>query len=131
MEKIEDLYRQALEVKNAIVRANLRLVVAIAKKYVGSQEGLFDLVSEGNMSLLRAVEKFDYTRGNKFSTYATWAIKKNYARAYNNRVRQEARFRTSLDETLDAAAEERAPTRLRKKWRTNATLPTSRRFSVA
>ncbi len=108
MDQIEDYYRRAVEVKNQIIRANLRLVVSIAKKYVGNQDALFDLVSEGNVSLMRAVEKFDYTRGNKFSTYATWAIKKNYARAYNNRVRQETRFRTSHEETLDVTPEQRS-----------------------
>jgi RNA polymerase primary sigma factor/RNA polymerase sigma factor len=107
MDQIEELYRQAVEVKNQLIRANLRLVVSIAKKYVSNHEALFELVSEGNISLMRAVEKFDYALGNKFSTYATWAIKKNFARAYNNRVRQESRFRTSHDETLDAAPEER------------------------
>jgi RNA polymerase primary sigma factor/RNA polymerase sigma factor len=108
MDQIEDFYRQAVEVKNQLIRANLRLVVSIAKKYVSNHEALFELVSEGNISLMRAVEKFDYALGNKFSTYATWAIKKNFARAYNNRVKQESRFRTSHDETLDTAAEERA-----------------------
>ncbi|MBW3597450.1 MAG: sigma-70 family RNA polymerase sigma factor, partial [Planctomycetes bacterium] len=98
MDEIESLHQQAVEVKNHLIRANLRLVVSIAKKYVSDHDALFDLVSEGNMSLYRAIEKFDYSLGNKFSTYATWAIKKNYARAYNNRVRQEARFRTSHDE---------------------------------
>jgi RNA polymerase primary sigma factor/RNA polymerase sigma factor len=108
MDQIEEFYRRALEIKNQIIRANLRLVVSIAKKYVSNHEALFELVSEGNISLMRAVEKFDYALGNKFSTYATWAIKKNFARAYNNRVRQESRFRTSHDETLEARVEERA-----------------------
>jgi RNA polymerase primary sigma factor/RNA polymerase sigma factor len=105
MDQIEELHRQAVEVKNQLIRANLRLVVSIAKKYVSTQEALFELVSEGNVSLMRAIEKFDYALGNKFSTYATWAIKKNYARAYNNRVRQETRFRTSHEESLESAAE--------------------------
>ncbi len=108
MNEIEDLHRQAVETKNQLVRANLRLVVSIAKKYVQGPDALFELVSEGNISLMRAVEKFDYALGNKFSTYATWAIKKNYARAYNNRMRQETRFRTSHEETLDSAAELRS-----------------------
>jgi RNA polymerase primary sigma factor/RNA polymerase sigma factor len=108
MDQIEELHRQAVEVKNQLIRANLRLVVSIAKKYVSTQEALFELVSEGNVSLMRAIEKFDYALGNKFSTYATWAIKKNYARAYNNRVRQETRFRTSHEESLENAAELRS-----------------------
>jgi RNA polymerase primary sigma factor/RNA polymerase sigma factor len=108
MDEIERLYVQAVEVKNQLIRANLRLVVSIAKKYVSTQEALFELVSEGNESLMRAVEKFDYSFGNKFSTYATWAIKKNFARSYNNRVRQDSRFRTSHEETLDKAPEQRS-----------------------
>ena len=80
MDEIERLYEEAVTIKNQIVRANLRLVVSIAKRHVGATDDFFELVSDGNMSLMRAVEKFDYARGNKFSTYATWAIMKNYAR---------------------------------------------------
>ena len=61
-------------------RANLRLVVSIAKRYVGPAADFFELVSDGNMSLMRAAEKFDVSQGNKFSTYASWAIMKNFAR---------------------------------------------------
>ncbi len=108
MDEIERLYNEAVETKNQIIRANLRLVVSIAKKYVSEQEGLFDLISEGNVSLMRAVEKFDYALGNKFSTYATWAIKKNFIRSYKNRVRTMDRFRNSHDELLDKAPEQRS-----------------------
>ena len=80
MDEIERLYDQAVTVKNQIVRANLRLVVSIAKRHVGPTDNFFELVSDGNMSLIRAAEKFDYARGNKFSTYASWAIMKNFAR---------------------------------------------------
>ncbi len=76
MDQIEKLYDQIVEIKNRLVRANLRLVVSIAKKRVSVNDSFFDLVSDGNMSLIRAVEKFDYARGNKFSTYASWAIMK-------------------------------------------------------
>ena len=70
---------QADEFKQRIVQANLRLVVSIARKHVAATSDFFEVVSDGNMSLLRAVDKFDYARGNKFSTYASWAIMKNYA----------------------------------------------------
>ena len=80
MDEIESLYEQVVDVKNHIVQANLRLVVSIAKRHVSPTEDFFTLISDGNMSLIRAVEKFDYSRGNKFSTYASWAIMKNFAR---------------------------------------------------
>ena len=108
MDEIERLYEEIVAAKNELVRANLRLVVAIAKRYLGSQEQFFDLVSDGNMSLMRAVEKFDYALGNKFSTYASWAIKKNYARAFASQMQYCDRFRTSLDEVLCQKPEYRA-----------------------
>jgi RNA polymerase sigma factor (sigma-70 family) len=103
LDEIESLYKEAIETKNLLTRSNLRLVVAVAKKYIGSTGDLFEKVSEGNLSLMRAVEKFDYTRGFKFSTYATWAIKKNYIRAYSNETRQSDRFRTGHEELLDSS----------------------------
>ncbi|MCG8586712.1 MAG: sigma-70 family RNA polymerase sigma factor, partial [Pirellulales bacterium] len=106
MDEIERLYQEAVATKNAIVRANLRLVVSIAKRHVGQQDNLFELISDGNMSLIRAVEKFDYARGNKFSTYASWAIMKNFARTIPQEYKIQDRFRTSFDE-LFAATEER------------------------
>src|SRR5581483_3907336 len=80
LDEVERLQEEALAVKNQIIRANLRLVVSIAKRHVGPSNNFFELVSDGNMSLIRAVEKFDFSRGNKFSTYASWAIMKNFAR---------------------------------------------------
>lgn len=106
--QIENLYEQAIVVNNQIVRANLRLVVAVAKKYVSPTGDLFEKVSEGNESLLRAVEKFDYTRGFKFSTYATWAIKKNFIRAYSTSMKLADRFRTGHEELLDTRIAYRA-----------------------
>jgi len=98
MNEIERLYDEAVKIKNEIVQANLRLVVSIAKRHVGGSEDFFGLVSDGNMSLIRAVEKFDYSRGNKFSTYASWAIMKNYARTIPEEFKRRDRFRTSQDE---------------------------------
>ena len=108
MDKIESLYGQALATKNQIVRANLRLVVSIAKRHVGPQENFFELVSDGNISLIRATEKFDYGRGFKFSTYASWAIMKKFARSIPNEMKQRERFRTSHDEFFAATEETRA-----------------------
>jgi len=83
-------------------------VVSIAKKRVSPADSFFDLVSDGNMSLIRAVEKFDYARGNKFSTYASWAIMKNYARTIPNEHKQRDRFRAADTELLQAATDTRA-----------------------
>jgi RNA polymerase primary sigma factor/RNA polymerase sigma factor len=105
MDEIERLYEKAVATKNEIVRANLRLVVSIAKRHLGQTENFFELVSDGNMSLLRAVEKFDFARGNKFSTYASWAIMKNFARTIPGEFKHRDRFRTSHDE-LFASTEE-------------------------
>ena len=102
MEEIERYYQQAVEVKNKIVQANLRLVVSIAKRHMKSADDFFGLVSDGNMSLFRAVEKFDYARGNKFSTYASWAIMKNFARSIPDEFKHKDRFRTTGEEVFMA-----------------------------
>jgi RNA polymerase primary sigma factor/RNA polymerase sigma factor len=107
MDQIERLYEEIVEIKNRIVRANLRLVVSIAKRRVSPGDGFFDLVSDGNMSLIRAVEKFDYARGNKFSTYASWAIMKNYARTIPDEHKRRDRFRAADMELLQAAVDRR------------------------
>jgi len=107
MDRIEELYEEAVQTKNEIVQANLRLVVSIAKRHVTAADDFFGLVSDGNMSLIRAVEKFDYSRGNKFSTYASWAIMKNFARTIPDEFKHRDRFRTSLDEMFTAQQDER------------------------
>jgi RNA polymerase sigma factor (sigma-70 family) len=107
MDQIEKLYAEIVEIKNRIVRANLRLVVSIAKRRVSPGDSFFDLVSDGNMSLIRAVEKFDYARGNKFSTYASWAIMKNFARTIPDEHRRRDRFRATDTEFLQSAADRR------------------------
>ncbi|MCC9599126.1 sigma-70 family RNA polymerase sigma factor [Stieleria sp. JC731] len=107
MNEIEDLYEQAVKVKNRIVQANLRLVVSIAKRHLSSSDDFFALVSDGNMSLIRAVEKFDYSRGNKFSTYASWAIMKNFARTIPNEFKHRDRFRTTTEELFLSRQDER------------------------
>ncbi len=77
----------ALRCKNALIEANLRLVTSIAKKYNGRGMHILDLIQEGNLGLIKAVDKFDYTRGFKFSTYATWWIRQGITRAIADRAR--------------------------------------------
>ena len=80
-EELERLVAEGERAKDLFIRANLRLVVSIARRYVRSGMPMLDLIQEGNTGLVRAVEKFDYERGYKFSTYATWWIRQAISRA--------------------------------------------------
>ena len=82
-------------------------MVSIAKRHVTPDQNFFELVSDGNVSLLRAIEKFDFARGNKFSTYASWAIMKNFARTIPGEFKHRDRYRTSQDELFAATPEYR------------------------
>jgi RNA polymerase primary sigma factor len=86
-DEIEDARYRAQDAHNTIIRANLRLVVSVAKRYIGRGSTFLDLIQEGNIGLLRAVSKFDPTRGYKFSTYATWWIRQSISRSIADQAR--------------------------------------------
>jgi len=116
LDEIEKYLEQAEEVKKVIIEANLRLVVSVAGKHTITGANLADLVSEGNVSLMQAVEKFDYMKGFRFATYASWAISKDFAHRVPGQKGRAGRAATDLAEfaeemksgATDLAAVERA-----------------------
>lgn len=107
MDRIEELLDESLRVKNTLIRCNLRLVVSIARRHRQTSSGFLELISDGNMTLIRAIEKFDYSRGNKFSTYASWALMRSYARSVPAEGAHQSRFQTGTDELLTGSTDDR------------------------
>jgi RNA polymerase primary sigma factor len=107
LDEIEQLQQEALAVKNQIIRANLRLVVSIARRHSGATNDLFELISDGNMSMIRAVEKFDSSRGFKFSTYASWAIMRDFTRTLPVERQHHQRFATGHERLFELVSDKR------------------------
>jgi RNA polymerase sigma factor (sigma-70 family) len=108
LDAIEKLQDEAAGLKERLISANMRLVVSIAKRHAAQTDNFFELLSDGNVSLIRAVEKFDYSRGNKFSTYASWAIMKNFARSIPEERHRRERYVTGHEQLFEAAPDTRS-----------------------
>jgi RNA polymerase sigma factor (sigma-70 family) len=107
LDQIEAYLRDANAIKDLIINCNMRLVVSIAKKHSAQTDNFFELLSDGNMSLMKAVEKFNFAFGNKFSTYASWAIMKNFARSIPDEKTRRERFVTGNEEVFDLTEDRR------------------------
>ncbi len=103
LDEFERLQAEALDVKNRIVEANLRLVVSVARKRLRPGSSLSERVSDGNFALLLAVDRFDFARGNRFSTYATWAILNELTRSERRERRHRRRSVELFPDSLAAA----------------------------
>ncbi len=108
IEQIEGWLAEAETVKSILITANLRLVVSIAKKFVDASWTFDELVSEGNVALMRSVEKFNFALGNRFSTYATYAIQRHFFRLSHRGRQFRKRFVNDDDSLRDRAAQEPA-----------------------
>src|SRR5207253_1451635 len=107
LQKLEAMHEEVKAVRDLLIECNQRLVHNLATKHLQPGQNLDELKSDANLSVMRAVEKFDYGRGNKFSTYATWAIMKNFARSIPDENVRRQRYMTGTDELFEARADVR------------------------
>lgn len=105
LEEIENSLAEAIRVRDHIIRTNLRLVISNAGKYASPTYGFEDLVSDGSLALMEAVEKFDYQRGFRFSTYATHAIRRSFFRKIERRQRDRQRFVATDPDVMSITSE--------------------------
>ena len=108
LDQVEDLLREAGAILDRIIRANQGLVVSIVKKYTWSGRDFFEWISDGNVALLRASERFDFARGVRFSTYATWAILREFARRIRRANASRPRFVTGSQDFFRSVVDHRS-----------------------
>jgi len=106
MDQVEHLLARASQVRDQIIKANMRLVIAIVKKFVTPKHSFDDLLSDGIVSLMQAVDKFDYSRGFRFSTYAYRAIARNAYRTINDAHKEDSRYDFAISEDLTSLPEQ-------------------------
>jgi len=110
LEGLVRLHEMAVAVRNCLVVANLRLVVHLASRHLGGGRRLDDLVSDGTVSLMQAIERFDVSRGVRFSTYASWAIRKNFAKSIPREFHHRRNEMTGNQEMIDETGDSRVTT---------------------
>jgi RNA polymerase primary sigma factor len=108
LQLIEEYETDIKQMRDLLIECNQRLVHNLATKHLQPGQNLDELKSDANVSVMRAVEKFDYSRGNKFSTYATWAIMKNFARSIPDENTRKQRYMTGTDELFESRADQRS-----------------------
>jgi RNA polymerase primary sigma factor len=116
MDEVRRMLNTAQELRDRIVQANVRLVISVVKKFVDAQNSLDELLSEGLVSLMRAVEKFDYSRGFRFSTYATYAIRRNLYRFVVTRRQERARYEAPPAEFVGDLTDESEARITEQRW---------------
>jgi RNA polymerase primary sigma factor len=107
IERFEELNEAAAQIRRILIRCNLRLVVSIAKRHMGPLAGISDLISEGNVCLIRTVECYDFNREARFATYATWALTKHFARVVPEENYRMSAFVTGQQARLDTVGDVR------------------------